>query len=105
MVERIHGDDGCANVGPCAIPLAATTTPTAPPRRRRLHALFGGFHLNGPAFEPIIGPTITALTELAPDVVVPAHCTGWKAQHRLAAALPDAFIPNAVGTSFHLTAA
>ena len=71
----------------------------------RLHALLGGFHLSGPAFEPIIEPTIAALTDLAPDVVVPAHCTGWKAQHRLSAALPDAFIPNAVGTRFHLTAA
>ena len=30
----------------------------------------------------------------------PAHCTGWKAQHRFAAALPDAFVPNAVGTAF-----
>ena len=37
-----------------------------------------------------------------PDLVVPAHCTGWRAQHRLAAALPDAFVPNAVGTSFVL---
>jgi len=43
-----------------------------------------------------------AFTDLAPDVLVPAHCTGWKAPHRLAAALPSAFIPNAVGTSFTL---
>jgi 7,8-dihydropterin-6-yl-methyl-4-(beta-D-ribofuranosyl)aminobenzene 5'-phosphate synthase len=70
----------------------------------RLAGLFGGFHLTGPAFEPIIEPTVTALQELAPDVIVPAHCTGWRAQHRLAAALPDAFIPNAVGTTFTLAA-
>jgi 7,8-dihydropterin-6-yl-methyl-4-(beta-D-ribofuranosyl)aminobenzene 5'-phosphate synthase len=36
---------------------------------------------------------------------VPAHCTGWRAQHRLASALPEAFVPNAVGTSFVLAAA
>jgi 7,8-dihydropterin-6-yl-methyl-4-(beta-D-ribofuranosyl)aminobenzene 5'-phosphate synthase len=66
----------------------------------RLHAMIGGFHLTGAVFEPIIGPTVTALREMAPDVLVPAHCTGWKAQHRFAAALPDAFIPNAVGTAF-----
>jgi 7,8-dihydropterin-6-yl-methyl-4-(beta-D-ribofuranosyl)aminobenzene 5'-phosphate synthase len=71
----------------------------------RLYALLGGFHLTGPGFEPIIGPTVTALSELAPDVIVPAHCTGWRAQHRLASALPEAFIPNAVGTSFTLSAA
>jgi 7,8-dihydropterin-6-yl-methyl-4-(beta-D-ribofuranosyl)aminobenzene 5'-phosphate synthase len=37
-------------------------------------------------------------------VLVPAHCTGWKAQHRFAAGLPDAFVPNAVGTSYTFTA-
>jgi 7,8-dihydropterin-6-yl-methyl-4-(beta-D-ribofuranosyl)aminobenzene 5'-phosphate synthase len=71
----------------------------------RLHGLLGGFHLTGPGFEPIIEPTVDALTHLAPDVIVPAHCTGWRAQHRLAAALPEAFVPNAVGTSFVLAAA
>lgn len=71
----------------------------------RLHALIGGFHLTGPAFEPVIEPTVTALTAMAPDAVVPAHCTGWRAQHRLGAALPDAFIPNAVGTTFTFSGA
>jgi 7,8-dihydropterin-6-yl-methyl-4-(beta-D-ribofuranosyl)aminobenzene 5'-phosphate synthase len=70
-----------------------------------LLGLLGGFHLSGPAFEPIIEPTVAALHELAPEVIVPAHCTGWRAQHRLAAALPGAFIPNAVGTTFTLAAA
>ncbi|WAJ44300.1 MBL fold metallo-hydrolase [Mycobacterium sp. Aquia_216] len=69
----------------------------------KLHALVGGLHLSGPAFEPLIGPTVVALAAMAPDVLVPAHCTGWKAQHRLATALPGAFVPNAVGTSFRLT--
>src|SRR5262249_18281384 len=62
----------------------------------RLTGLLGGLHLTGPAFEPIIEPTVSALRELAPEVVVPAHCTGWRAQHRLGAELPEAFIPNAV---------
>jgi 7,8-dihydropterin-6-yl-methyl-4-(beta-D-ribofuranosyl)aminobenzene 5'-phosphate synthase len=70
----------------------------------RLCALLGGLHLSGAAFEPIIEPTVAALVDLAPDLIVPAHCTGWKAQHRLASVLPDAFIPNAVGTSYRLKA-
>src|SRR5262245_37279645 len=70
-----------------------------------LHALLGGFHLTGPGFEPIIEPTVVALHDLAPDVIVPAHCTGWRAQHRLASELPDAFIPNPVGTVFTRAAA
>jgi 7,8-dihydropterin-6-yl-methyl-4-(beta-D-ribofuranosyl)aminobenzene 5'-phosphate synthase len=70
----------------------------------RLHAVVGGFHLGGPAFEPIVGPTCDALAELAPDVLVPAHCTGWRATHALAARLPEAFIQNSVGTRFEFVA-
>jgi 7,8-dihydropterin-6-yl-methyl-4-(beta-D-ribofuranosyl)aminobenzene 5'-phosphate synthase len=44
-------------------------------------------HLSGAYFTPTIGPTVRALTELAPDLLVPGHCTGWRAQHALAAAL------------------
>jgi len=66
--------------------------------------VIGGFHLNGPLFEPIIGDTVDALARLAPDVLVPAHCTGWKATHAIAHRLPDAFIPNSVGTTFQLAA-
>ena len=70
----------------------------------QLHAVIGGFHLSGPLFEPIIADTVAALEQLAPDLIVPAHCTGWKAVHAIAARLPDAFIPNSVGTTFRLAA-
>ncbi len=66
----------------------------------RLHALLGGLHLTGPGFEQIIEPTVRALAELGPDVVVPAHCTGWRAQMRLAADLPEAFTPGAAGSRY-----
>ena len=71
----------------------------------RLHAVIGGFHLSGALFEPIIADTVAALEQLAPDVIVPAHCTGWKATHAIAARLPGAFIQNSVGTTFRLPAA
>ena len=70
-----------------------------------LPAVIGGFHLAGPLFEPAIGDTVSALEQLAPEVIVPAHCTGWKATHAIARRLPGAFIQNSVGTTFHLTAA
>jgi 7,8-dihydropterin-6-yl-methyl-4-(beta-D-ribofuranosyl)aminobenzene 5'-phosphate synthase len=89
------GHAGAVNICRYALRLAG---------EHELAALFGGFHLTGPAFEPIIEPTVAALRTLAPAVVVPAHCTGWRAQHRLAAELPEAFIPNAVGTSFTVAA-
>jgi 7,8-dihydropterin-6-yl-methyl-4-(beta-D-ribofuranosyl)aminobenzene 5'-phosphate synthase len=68
----------------------------------RIHAVIGGFHLSGLLFEPIIGPTCDGLAALAPDVIVPAHCTGWKATHALAARFPGAFIQNSVGTRFEM---
>jgi 7,8-dihydropterin-6-yl-methyl-4-(beta-D-ribofuranosyl)aminobenzene 5'-phosphate synthase len=71
----------------------------------KLHAVIGGFHLSGALFEPIIADTVAALEQLAPDVIVPAHCTGWKATHTIASHLPAAFIQSSVGTTFHLTAA
>jgi 7,8-dihydropterin-6-yl-methyl-4-(beta-D-ribofuranosyl)aminobenzene 5'-phosphate synthase len=71
----------------------------------RLAALVGGLHLGGSAFEPVIEPTVDALRALQPQMVVPAHCTGWRATHRLAAALPDAYVPNAVGTTITVAAA
>ncbi|MFV0524795.1 MAG: MBL fold metallo-hydrolase [Acidimicrobiales bacterium] len=70
----------------------------------QLHAMLGGFHLSGPAFEPIIEPTVAAFAALDPALLVPAHCTGWKAQHRFAAELTDAFAPNSVGTTYTLAA-
>ena len=67
-----------------------------------LYALLGGFHLSGPAFEPLIPRVLDELAAMDPGVLVPAHCTGWRAQHAMSGRFPAAFIPNAVGTSFHL---
>jgi 7,8-dihydropterin-6-yl-methyl-4-(beta-D-ribofuranosyl)aminobenzene 5'-phosphate synthase len=68
--------------------------------RTHLHAVIGGFHLNGRHFEPLIAPTLDAFADLAPDFLVPAHCTGWKATHALASRFPDVFLQSGVGTRF-----
>jgi 7,8-dihydropterin-6-yl-methyl-4-(beta-D-ribofuranosyl)aminobenzene 5'-phosphate synthase len=65
-------------------------------------AIIGGFHLSGPMFEPIIEPTVSALADLSPALLVPAHCTGWRAVHRLAARFPEAFVMSTVGTTIAL---
>jgi 7,8-dihydropterin-6-yl-methyl-4-(beta-D-ribofuranosyl)aminobenzene 5'-phosphate synthase len=67
-----------------------------------LHAVIGGFHLNGPLFEPIIEDTLDAFTALSPDVIVPTHCTGWKATHAVARRFPEAFIQSGIGTTYVL---
>jgi 7,8-dihydropterin-6-yl-methyl-4-(beta-D-ribofuranosyl)aminobenzene 5'-phosphate synthase len=69
---------------------------------RKIAAIIGGFHLSGPMFEAIIAPTVRAFDELAPSLLVPAHCTGWKAVHQLAARFPEAFLQSTVGTTIEL---
>jgi 7,8-dihydropterin-6-yl-methyl-4-(beta-D-ribofuranosyl)aminobenzene 5'-phosphate synthase len=67
--------------------------------RDRVAGFVGGFHLTGAVFEPLIEPTVAAFAELGVERVVPGHCTGWKAVHRLAQAMPGAFVTPSVGTT------
>jgi len=71
---------------------------------RKVYAVIGGFHLSGALFERSIPPTVAAFKELNPALIVPAHCTGWKAIHAIAHELPQAFVPNSVGTRLVLQA-
>jgi 7,8-dihydropterin-6-yl-methyl-4-(beta-D-ribofuranosyl)aminobenzene 5'-phosphate synthase len=68
-----------------------------------VHAVLGGFHLSDPIFEPIIGETMDALKAMAPKILVPMHCTGWKAIHQFEEAFPGVFILNAVGSKYTLS--
>ena len=92
---------GCGHAGAINIVRHAQRLTAVP----ALHALIGGLHLSGPAFEPVIGPTVGALTQMSPGLVVPGHCTGWRAQHALAAAMPGAWAAGSSGSSFRLAAA
>ena len=92
---------GCGHAGAINIVRHAQRLTAVP----ALHALIGGLHLSGPAFEPIIGHTVGALTQMTPGLVVPGHCTGWRAQHALAAAMPGAWAAGSSGSSFRLAAA
>ncbi len=65
---------------------------------KRVAGFVGGLHLTGGIFEPIIAPTVDAFAAAGIGRLLPAHCTGWKAVHQLARALPDAFVQPAVGT-------
>ncbi len=67
-----------------------------------IYAVIGGFHLTGALFEPIIPATVAALQEIKPRYVMPGHCTGWSAIHQIARTMPEAFIPNSVGTTLLL---
>jgi 7,8-dihydropterin-6-yl-methyl-4-(beta-D-ribofuranosyl)aminobenzene 5'-phosphate synthase len=63
-----------------------------------IHGVLGGFHLQGPAFEPIIDRTIGEFKTIKPEISVPMHCTGWKAIKRFSEEFPSSFVLNSVGT-------
>ena len=66
----------------------------------KVHAVLGGFHLTGPIFEPIIGPTIEEMKKIGPDFIAPMHCTGWKAINQFAEKMDQQFLLNSVGTTY-----
>jgi 7,8-dihydropterin-6-yl-methyl-4-(beta-D-ribofuranosyl)aminobenzene 5'-phosphate synthase len=67
-----------------------------------VYAVLGGFHLAGEEFEKRIKETIEALRLLNPKLIAPSHCTGWRAIHAIAEALPKAFVWNSVGNLYAL---
>jgi 7,8-dihydropterin-6-yl-methyl-4-(beta-D-ribofuranosyl)aminobenzene 5'-phosphate synthase len=56
----------------------------------RVRAVIGGFHLID-ATSDRIERTVQELKKLNPEIVVPMHCTGFKAKKKIADALPTAF--------------
>jgi 7,8-dihydropterin-6-yl-methyl-4-(beta-D-ribofuranosyl)aminobenzene 5'-phosphate synthase len=64
----------------------------------KIHAFIGGLHLTGGTFEKIIPQTVEELKKMTPDIIVPGHCTGWKAAHQISRALPQAYVQTSVGT-------
>ncbi len=69
-----------------------------------IYAILGGFHLAGEEFEPIIEPTVAAIKEMKPAMVVPSHCTGWKGIHAFAREMPEAFVHPGVGNLYRFGA-
>jgi 7,8-dihydropterin-6-yl-methyl-4-(beta-D-ribofuranosyl)aminobenzene 5'-phosphate synthase len=66
----------------------------------KVHAVIGGFHLAGKSFENRIQPTIEELKRISPKLIVPSHCTGWRAMCAIAKTLPEAFVWNSVGNLY-----
>ncbi|HTW71918.1 MAG TPA: MBL fold metallo-hydrolase [Acetobacteraceae bacterium] len=68
----------------------------------KLHAVMGGFHLSGPT-EAIIPETVRDLGTFGLDLILPAHCTGWRALNALERAYGETVVvPSAVGKRFTL---
>jgi 7,8-dihydropterin-6-yl-methyl-4-(beta-D-ribofuranosyl)aminobenzene 5'-phosphate synthase len=74
---------------------------------RPIDLLIGGYHLAGTTVEDRIEPTVRDVRDLvAPRVVAPGHCTGWRAAAAFAQNLsPDSYAPSVVGARYVLNAA
>lgn len=65
-----------------------------------LHAVMGGFHLSGEN-EAIIPETVRDLGDFGLDLIIPSHCTGWRAINALERAYGEGIVtPGAVGKRF-----
>ena len=69
---------------------------------QKIYCIMGGFHLIGDIGEPTIKRTIEEMKRLDPEVIVPCHCTGFKAMQEFQRTFPEAFVLNASGTKIHL---
>ena len=92
---------GCGHAGIVNITRYARALTGEP----RVCAVVGGFHLNGPIFEPLIERTCADLLAMQPLWVMPGHCTGWRAHHAMSRIFETAYVASCVGTRLQLNAA
>jgi 7,8-dihydropterin-6-yl-methyl-4-(beta-D-ribofuranosyl)aminobenzene 5'-phosphate synthase len=81
---------GVVNASRHAVELAGETP---------LFAVVGGFHL-ADAEQPQIESSIRDLQALKPKLLLPGHCTGWKAKYEIEKHMPGMLAPCTVGTKF-----
>ncbi|MFQ6050155.1 MAG: MBL fold metallo-hydrolase [Candidatus Hydrothermarchaeota archaeon] len=66
-----------------------------------IYGIIGGFHLTV-AEDEIIEKTVDAFKEKNPSIIIPAHCTGFRAMKKISEKMPEQFFVNCVGTKVFL---
>lgn len=69
----------------------------------KVHAIMGGFHLVN-AKPEIIQSTVADIKAMRPDMIVPAHCTGFEAVLAFSREMPGEFVLNTAGTKYTFAA-
>lgn len=69
----------------------------------KVHAVLGGFHLTG-AKPEVIQKTVADIKAIAPEHIIPMHCTGFETVTVFAREMPDQFFFNTAGTKYTFTA-
>jgi 7,8-dihydropterin-6-yl-methyl-4-(beta-D-ribofuranosyl)aminobenzene 5'-phosphate synthase len=65
----------------------------------KVTAVLGGFHLVR-ANEEEIRRTVKAIQAIGPEMIVPSHCTGFKASAQFCHMMPEQFVVGLVGTRY-----
>jgi 7,8-dihydropterin-6-yl-methyl-4-(beta-D-ribofuranosyl)aminobenzene 5'-phosphate synthase len=79
---------GVVNTTKNALKLIGTDVP--------LHAVVGGFHL-AMSDDVQIQSTVSDLKRLDPAVLMPGHCSGWRAKFAIEKHMPGTLVPCTVG--------
>jgi 7,8-dihydropterin-6-yl-methyl-4-(beta-D-ribofuranosyl)aminobenzene 5'-phosphate synthase len=64
-----------------------------------LYAVVGGYHLADAETEQI-EETVKGLKALAPKLLLPGHCSGWRVKQAIEIAMPGSLAPSTFGTKF-----
>ncbi len=63
----------------------------------KVHAIVGGFHL-APAPQEVVDQTVAGFKEIAPDYILPMHCTGLNTIFAIEREMPQKLIAPSTGT-------
>ena len=69
----------------------------------KLHAVLGGFHL-GIAPQDYVEHTVAELKAMAPDVVIPMHCSGARFIATMQREMPERLVTSNTGSRFTFAA-
>ncbi|RDI78168.1 hypothetical protein Vi05172_g11881 [Venturia inaequalis] len=88
---------GCSHAGVVNASKHALTLGQGAP----LYAVMGGYHL-ADAQQGQIDESVGDLMALRPKLLIPGHCTGWKAKYKIEEVMGGKLAPSTVGTRFTL---
>ncbi|MFW9944095.1 MAG: MBL fold metallo-hydrolase, partial [Candidatus Sifarchaeia archaeon] len=66
----------------------------------QVHGIIGGLHLARGAHEGAMEKTVVEIETICPRLLVPCHCTGWRARHKMSRLLPDSYVEGSTGHKY-----
>ncbi|MFX1264572.1 MAG: MBL fold metallo-hydrolase [Promethearchaeota archaeon] len=66
----------------------------------QVHGIIGGLHLALGTSEEAMVKTIEEIETIRPKLLVPCHCTGWRARHKMSRLLPESYVEGSTGHKY-----